>query len=374
MKPVVKFTSQDVLRHGSVPNGMVHWQDRQGVRESKESLVFRAQMCLRSDGEVDHDWLDKVSKERATEAVETNVVCIPTSDGIRSVLPRPTYGHRLIRAWASGAGILNKKGPVATNSAMRIGDCYGFTMCVSNLEEHVELYKQLHSVTANDCYIAVTERAVGVYAYFLDLDVKIDAPVDDWEECTATITQAAIETVCEIYGASDVVPHSIVSASDTVGVSTGERVQPARARGLGGKRGVHLVFSNILVDKQTALALRKEVVARIERRSDLKAYPLDLDKVVDESVYKSSSGLRVLGAVKTAKSSTSKQLLAKCRHACRCHAVNVYADVDFQLGVSTQFLSQQISRAGENMWFEPIDSKYSIIGSFEGVVIQEGRT
>lgn len=308
MDPNMEFASQEALRHGLVPNGMIHWQDRQGVRGADDSIVFRAQVCLRSDGEVDADWLTTVTRDCATEAVETNIVCIPTSERIRSVLSRATYGHRLIREWAAKQGILNKKGGVATNSAMRIGDCYGFTLCVSSLEEQMELYKRLHGVLSKDCYFAMTERAVGVYAYFLDLDVKVEAPVDDWEECTATYVKAAIETMCEIYGCG-ALPRSVASASDTVALPTGERVRISQARGLAGKRGVHLVFGNILVDKQTALALRREVVARLALRSELQAYPVDLDKVVDESVYKSSSGLRILGAVKTAKKTAGEPQL-----------------------------------------------------------------
>jgi hypothetical protein len=68
----------------------------------------------------------------------------------------------LIREWAAKQGILNKKGGVATNSAMRIGDCYGFTLCVSSVDEQMELYKRLHGVLSKDCYFAMTERAVGV--------------------------------------------------------------------------------------------------------------------------------------------------------------------------------------------------------------------
>lgn len=321
MDPNVELMSQGVLRNGIVPNGMFHWQDRQGVRDAKQEIVFEARLCLRSDGEVDGDWLARLREGKAVEAVETSVVCIPTSEDIKYVLPRPTHGHRLIREWASKSGVLNKKGAVATNSAMRIGDCYGFTLCLSSLEEQMELYKKLHAILSQDCHFAMTERAVGVYAYFLDLDVKIDSPVEDWEKCTAAFVRAALETVCELYDGT--VPQTIVSTSDTVALSTGERVPTSRAEGLGGKRGVHLVFGNILVDKQTAMALRKAVVTRLERCSELREYPVDLEKVVDESVYKSSSGLRILGAVKTAK---------KAVGACHSTPINIFTQQHVRCG------------------------------------------
>jgi hypothetical protein len=300
-----KLTWIEALRFGSVPNRMVHWQERHGARGGlthvDSRVVFRARSYLNASGEDDEDRIREICTDAATEAVETSMLCIPTSGDLQTVLPRAIYGHRLIRDWASGTGILNNKGAEATNSAMRIGDCFGFTVRLTSYDQRVQLYKILHLVNAKDCFFAMTERAVGVYAYFLDLDIKVKTHIDDWKSCTRAFTRAAIQAVCEIYAGSHILPHSVVSASNIITSLDGRQIAISDANGVEGKSGVHLVFDNVSVDKELALCLRKEVVARLEGRPDLQTYPVDLDKVVDESVYKSSSGLRVLGAVKTTK-------------------------------------------------------------------------
>jgi hypothetical protein len=90
-----------------------------------------------------------------------------------------------------------------------------------------------------------------------------------------------------------------VTASTTVTLRDKRRVTVAEASGSAGKRGVHIVFPRILVDKERAMTIRRSLVAALSRSGSETGR--DWAQILDESVYKTGSGLRKLWATKTVK-------------------------------------------------------------------------
>jgi hypothetical protein len=196
-----------------------------------------------------------------------------------------------IRSWAGREGILFQKPP--THSAFPIGKQAGFSFRVESRFSN----KRLRSIITEGLGrpFAITERAQGAFAFFLDVDLRLSDPewVSDWERATERATLGLLEALAPVF--SDA--RSLVTQSTTITLDDKRRVPVKEALGLTGKRGVHIVFDRLVVDKERAMAIRRFLV------DAMRAVPMgcDWERVLDESVYKSGSGLRKLWSTKTIK-------------------------------------------------------------------------
>lgn len=154
-----------------------------------------------------------------------------------------------IRAWAVREGILFGKPP--THSAFPIGRQAGFSFRIETKAQN----KKLRDIIARDPGrpFAITERAQGVFAFFLDVDLH-SGETTDWD----TSTEEAVRSVLEALSRSFPGSRSIVTASTTVTLRDKRRVAIAEASGSAGKRGVHIVFPRLLVDKERAMTIRRD--------------------------------------------------------------------------------------------------------------------
>lgn len=200
-----------------------------------------------------------------------------------------------IRSWARQEGILFQKPP--THSAFPIGKQAGFSFRVESKAQN----KRLGDIIANSLGrpFALTERAQGSFAFFLDVDLRSSDPewVADWERSTESATRLILEALAPAF------PHarSLATASTTVTLNDKRRVPVEEAQGLPGKRGIHIVFPRLVVDKESAMTLRRFLVDTLSKNASSTARGCDWAQVLDESVYKTASGLRKLWSTKTVR-------------------------------------------------------------------------
>jgi hypothetical protein len=294
-----RLITTDIFDSGGLtPNTMTPWtKERADVLRDPKS-AFNAVACISDEGEDAVELLDMLRASATRQASTTTSLAFEDSPGCCPVHIGDTWVHELLRDWAKKAGVLLKytEGSTATHSALQAGDKSGYTMRLTDPTQQQELYGMAGRLLSGGYAVMLTERAKGVFAMFLDMDLKTEEEVD-WDELHEAATASAIATMGRVYGDASFAD-CVVSSSDTVTLPNGTLSRAADCPKSAGKRGLHLVFPNVLVDKSLALALRGQVVAHLV--NDLQDRPFSWDDAVDISVY-NGAGLRVLGAFKSKK-------------------------------------------------------------------------
>jgi hypothetical protein len=294
-----RLITSDMLDDGLPPNTMAPWTRGSGGEVvSDPASAFRAVLCLGYDQSPDVERLATLRGSPHKQATCTTSLAFRDSPGCVVVEIRDTWGHEMVKDWARQEGVLSKRteGSAATHSAMPVGDKFGYTMRLTGPTQQRDMYGLAGRMMALGFSVMLTERAKGAFAMFFDLELKTGEEVE-WNELHEATANSAPATMCRLYE-GQLTPGCIASASDTVTRADGSLAPAAMSLKSAGKRGLHLVFPNVIVDKSLALALREEVLEGLIR--DLGEGPFVWNEALDASVY-NGAGLRVLGGHKSKK-------------------------------------------------------------------------
>ena len=133
---------------------------------------------------------------------------------------------------------------------------------------------------------SIAEQRTPVFKLFLDIDARWNAkPPDDILEAPGVgdVLLAASAAVCHAF--PEVSRAAAVAAAVTASST-------ASATGEVWKRGLHVVWADVHVTPETALAFRKELLIALADADVASAFAAPMDDIIDACVFK-SNGLRM---------------------------------------------------------------------------------